>query len=274
MTGYDIKTVAPPEVKGLVVQSAIGANVLSWDNVTSPDFAYVRIWRSTQNDRTTAEPIARVQGNTYSDGNLTTGVTYYYWIIAANRFGRVDGTWFPENRYQGKSGTPLRVGTFDVYTSSITEVFHTFDDRSLVNPTDLPENQWNTMISTEIEGSGFPAIITFSDLARTTFRWDTPGSYENYALVSYRARIVNKVTGERIFITTTTAGITILQPNGQVVVWKNETPYISTTELLKDGTTYELFLDSFWQNALDGSNSPEVDLTSAARSIMILELKN
>jgi hypothetical protein len=71
---------APPAPTGLVVTTDKTNTILGWSSSTFDQYAETEVWRSTDNNLSTAVKIGSTSGNTFTDGLPDPGVAYYYWI--------------------------------------------------------------------------------------------------------------------------------------------------------------------------------------------------
>ena len=69
----------PPRLLNLAAVGDLKNIALSWDAPRYENHAYVEIFRSTTNDRTTASRIGTTAGATYTDKTANKNSTYYYW---------------------------------------------------------------------------------------------------------------------------------------------------------------------------------------------------
>lgn len=77
-------TTAPNAPTSLSGSSAFKSVFLSWTNPINKDLSRVDVYRNTSNNSSTAIKIGSVLGANYTDGNLTSATTYYYWVKAVN----------------------------------------------------------------------------------------------------------------------------------------------------------------------------------------------
>lgn len=71
---------APPAPTGLVVTSDKTNTVLVWNASAFDQYAETEVWRSTNNNLSTAVKIGSTSGVTFTDALPEPGVAYYYWI--------------------------------------------------------------------------------------------------------------------------------------------------------------------------------------------------
>ena len=69
----------PPVPSGVIATGLFLGAVITWVPITDIDLLYVEVWRSEQNDRSTAELIGEAV-NTFIDSGLKMLTTYYYWL--------------------------------------------------------------------------------------------------------------------------------------------------------------------------------------------------
>lgn len=88
---------------GFVVAGAFSSIILTWDQITSPYFAHMEVWRATVNDIGQAVIVGSSPGVTFADvpPNSLLSITYYYWIRAVNT-ANLPG---PYNATAGTAGT-------------------------------------------------------------------------------------------------------------------------------------------------------------------------
>lgn len=84
----------PPTPTGLEVTGLFNMILIRWDNGNKAyrNHSMTEIWRSTTNDRATAQLVGTTDSFIFSDVNVTYGVTYYYWIRFVSATN-VTGTW-------------------------------------------------------------------------------------------------------------------------------------------------------------------------------------
>lgn len=80
LPGWITSDTAPPAPTGLVVSTDKTNTILRWDTSEFDQYAETEIWRSTDNNLSTAVKIGSTSGNSFTDGLPDTGVAYYYWI--------------------------------------------------------------------------------------------------------------------------------------------------------------------------------------------------
>jgi hypothetical protein len=88
--GTPFDAVAPSPVSNFTVTAGDSQNALSWTNSADPDFADVRIQRSTTGfppTPTSGTNIYVGAGQSFNDTGLTNGVTYYYSIFVRDTSG-------------------------------------------------------------------------------------------------------------------------------------------------------------------------------------------
>jgi hypothetical protein len=92
-SGYSIDNIAPGVPEDLLA-SSMGDDVqLSWSASVDEDFGYFRIYRSEVAgfDPSAEDPITEIVEPTYTDSNLTTGLTFYYRVSAIDANGNESG---------------------------------------------------------------------------------------------------------------------------------------------------------------------------------------
>lgn len=94
-------TTAPGKASNLVAVTALKGVNLKWDQPTEDeeadplhDFDHVNIYRHTSNNQGSANVIASVKTDSYTDTDVDSGETYYYWLKAVDTTGNV-GSFFP-----------------------------------------------------------------------------------------------------------------------------------------------------------------------------------
>ena len=80
LPGWITSDTAPPAPTGLVVSTDKTNTILGWDTSEFDQYAETEIWRSTDNNLSTAVKIGSTSGNSFTDGLPDPGVAYYYWI--------------------------------------------------------------------------------------------------------------------------------------------------------------------------------------------------
>ena len=72
----------PPPPTGQKTTALVNESEVSWNAV--PGAGSYQVWRNTTNNSATATEIASgIKDTTYDDATATPGITYYYWVIAA-----------------------------------------------------------------------------------------------------------------------------------------------------------------------------------------------
>ena len=96
---------APPAPTGLVVTTDKTNTILRWNASAFDQYAYTEIWRSFDNNLSTAQKIGSTSGSEFTDGLPDAGYAYFYWIRDA-AFNTLAG---PFNDVNG-AGTSLGPG--------------------------------------------------------------------------------------------------------------------------------------------------------------------
>ncbi|PKL88687.1 MAG: hypothetical protein CVV23_09150 [Ignavibacteriae bacterium HGW-Ignavibacteriae-2] len=88
-SGYSIDNIAPNVPGGFVAKLGDAIVELNWEISKDLDFRYFEIYRSTEEnfDPTTADPIAVLTKNLYSDNEVSVGTKYYYKLAAVDFAG-------------------------------------------------------------------------------------------------------------------------------------------------------------------------------------------
>jgi fibronectin type 3 domain-containing protein len=85
-------TTAPAVPSGLSAQAGTGKLiVLTWSPNTEADFSEYQVWRNTSNSSGSATKIAETSATAFADATVTIGITYYYWLKAADCTDNVSG---------------------------------------------------------------------------------------------------------------------------------------------------------------------------------------
>lgn len=71
---------APPAPTGLVVTTDKTNTILRWNASAFDQYAYTEIWRSFDNNLSTAQKIGSTSGAEFTDGLPDAGYAYFYWI--------------------------------------------------------------------------------------------------------------------------------------------------------------------------------------------------
>lgn len=115
LSGYQDPRViraTPPAATALTAFAAFKTITLIWTLENYINHAYVEIYRSLTNDRTTSALIGKSTANFYSDSSAVTGSTYYYWVRAVNIEGASGAYSTADNA--GVSATLLKIGNTDL----------------------------------------------------------------------------------------------------------------------------------------------------------------
>ncbi len=83
--------ITPATPTGLTASAGVGYVMLEWNSNIEPDMDHYEIWRNTSNNSGTATKIGDGYQTLLSDGGLTGGTPYYYWIKAVDRLGNTSG---------------------------------------------------------------------------------------------------------------------------------------------------------------------------------------
>ena len=82
---------APNAPTGLVATAGIKNIRLDWTNPSATDLKIIDVYRHTSNSSGSASKIASINGESFVDQNITDGITYYYWLKAADYSENVSG---------------------------------------------------------------------------------------------------------------------------------------------------------------------------------------
>ena len=93
----------PQALDNLIITGTNGGITLDWDSPVEDSFWSTEIWRSTINDRSTATLVTSNVGTNFYDTHFSI-TNYYYWIRAKDKFGNVNGEWFPADPLAGTPG--------------------------------------------------------------------------------------------------------------------------------------------------------------------------
>lgn len=97
----------------LTVNPGTKRNKLAWSESTEKDYKKTRIYRSPNTTWASAVLIDSVAGTAFVDDNLTTGVTYRYYVAHVDQTGNVSAV-FPSSAGAGVSGIPSLMAVADL----------------------------------------------------------------------------------------------------------------------------------------------------------------
>jgi hypothetical protein len=110
-------SVAPTTVTAGSATAGIQYVILEWTHNSDTDLDYYNIYRNTINDSGTATLIGKCKTNYFTDGGLTGGTPYYYWLKAVDTSGNISASFSDV-----KTATPRNVQTADVEVIAATKV--------------------------------------------------------------------------------------------------------------------------------------------------------
>lgn len=209
---------APNPPTSLTTETEWDGVRLHWTNPSNKDIAYIEVWRSTTNDRSTATMVAEVKANDYTDHSLEIG-TRYYWVRAMSTTG-LESTWHPTSATAGVSGIPEQVAItsaadkdvlqYDSATNSwvnshgirantrmlgelqaTTDADYTFPPQTLNTVTD--NNGYSAVSSFPAGTNGYGANMTY-----THFYGDTLAANQTAPALQMRVANGNSVSGKTI----------------------------------------------------------------------------
>lgn len=102
MTSLTATRQTAPDVSNLTATAGLRSIVLDWD-LDGVAVRGVQIWRATTNNRASATKIKTVWGESYTDVDVTSGTTYYYWVRVLSIWLTEDGDWEPVSATGGVS---------------------------------------------------------------------------------------------------------------------------------------------------------------------------
>lgn len=109
-------SVAPGVPLAVSASGGFQIAALAWSAPADADFDQVEVWRSTQNDSSTAVKVGRTRATVYIDKNLATNTTYFYWLKSVDFSGNVSG--FHAGQTSGVPATTVFVNAGDVVQAS------------------------------------------------------------------------------------------------------------------------------------------------------------
>lgn len=92
-SGYSVDNLAPASPANLNGNAAANAIALSWNASLDPDFNYFALYRGASPgfDPAASKPLAQITENSYVDGDISVGTTYYYRVSAFDFSGNESG---------------------------------------------------------------------------------------------------------------------------------------------------------------------------------------
>jgi len=127
-TTDDLDYSKPPTPFNLTATGGFTSILVQWEFPRYLNYSHTEVWRSTENDRSTAAPIGISSFNLYSDP-VETVTTYYYWVRLVSRAG-IAGDF---NALEGTEGTSL-IPVADLLKAFEGEILSTHLHESLSTP--------------------------------------------------------------------------------------------------------------------------------------------
>ena len=119
-------TTPPADPTSLSATGTLGFINISWVNPADPDFNFVEVWESADNNLANAVEIARAFGSEFNRGNLAPLTTRYYWVRAVdysnNKSGFVGPEFASTNQITAGDIGPAVIG-YDNFAGDVTTLF-------------------------------------------------------------------------------------------------------------------------------------------------------
>jgi len=158
MSGYSLDNLQPVQPTGFQVAFAFDGNDLSWDAPTDPDVDHYLVYRSADSSRSGDEPIAQVEGTSWTDPvEDGTGFGYTYWIAAVDHAGNHSEA--TEWNATGVSGA--EEGVLPTRVNLLSAVPNPFNPTTTIR-FDLPTNQTAELAIYGLDGKLVKTLINES----------------------------------------------------------------------------------------------------------------
>lgn len=118
MSTLNLTVSIPPAVTNFIAKSGVRSISLNWDSANLTD--RYEIWRHTSDVVGSATKIATVDSNHYSDTNLASNLTYYYWIRIINDVGTVGPFTNNNNALLGSNFANTKIRIWDDAADTVT----------------------------------------------------------------------------------------------------------------------------------------------------------
>lgn len=119
MTTLNLTLSVPPSITNFNAKSGVRSVSLNWDASGSLTDKY-EVWRHTSDVVGSATKIATVEANHYSDTNLTSTNTYYYWVRIINDVGTVGPFTNNNNALLGSNFANTKIRIWDDAANTVT----------------------------------------------------------------------------------------------------------------------------------------------------------
>ena len=126
------KTASPDPCTGLSATGGIVKISLTWTNPVNYDYYATKIYRASSDDSDLATLVAEVSGTAWTDEVGSTGVKYYYWVLARNTSGKESALTASVNATT-TAVTPTDLADFSVTASKIYTKIPIVDSDSWTN---------------------------------------------------------------------------------------------------------------------------------------------
>lgn len=161
----------PPDPTNVGVTASVESVIVTWQlPVDRANFAFVKVWRSVDNDFGNAQIQGTGSGNMYVDYDVTTGTNYHYWLQAISR-SNVEGSIIDAGTATPSADPTTQLTQLKAYGID-GQPFYYVQSEITVNGVTIPRGtyMWNAVIGSASIGTAQikDAAITSAKVANLT----------------------------------------------------------------------------------------------------------
>jgi hypothetical protein len=119
MTAFNVTNITPDSITGFNAKSGVRSISLNWDASGTLTDKY-EVWRHTSDVVGSSTKIATTESNHFSDTNLTSGTTYYYWARIINDVGTTGPFTNNNNALLGSNFANTKIRIWDDAANTVT----------------------------------------------------------------------------------------------------------------------------------------------------------